>query len=53
MIIAGIKKVMDLYKNRGFDIVTVHRDNEFQKIESRIRTHINICAALQHMKRVK
>ena len=52
-IIAGIKKVIQLYNTRGLDITTVHGDNEFHKIESKIGTHVNICAALQHIRHIE
>ena len=33
--------------------MTVHGDNEFRKIENDVGTHVNICAALQHIRRIE
>ena len=51
--LAGIRKVIELYKIRGFTITTVHGDNEFRKIKNEVGTHVNICAALQHVRRIE
>ena len=52
-IITEIKKVIALYQTRGFDITTVHGENEISKIENEVGTHVNICAALQNVRRIE
>ena len=52
-IIAGIKKVIQLYEIRGFKINTVHGDNEFRKLEHKVGTHVDICAAREHVPRIE
>ena len=52
-IITEIKKVIALYQTRGFDITTVHGENEISKIKNEVGTHVNICAALQNVRRIE
>ena len=52
-IIMGVKKMIKVHEDRGFNITTVHGDNNFRKIEGKIGTHVEICAALQHVRRIE
>ena len=52
-IIAGLKKVIQMYVTRGFTINVVHGDNEFRKLENKLGVHVNICAARQHIPRIE
>ena len=52
-IIRGIKKTIQLFKNRGFNIETVNGDNKFKKLENKIDAHLEICAAGQHVPRIE
>ena len=45
--------MITLYEQIGFSITTVHGDNKFCKIEGSVGTHVNICAAMQHVKRIE
>jgi hypothetical protein len=52
-IINGIEKVLGLLRARGFTAGTINADNEFQTLENKVSSHIEICAARQHVPRIK
>jgi hypothetical protein len=52
-IINGIEKVLTVFRNRGFQVNLINADNEFKKLEDKVTTHIEICAAGQHIPRIE
>ena len=52
-IINGIEKVLTVFRNRGFQVNLINADNEFKKLENKVTTHIEICAAGQHIPRIE
>jgi hypothetical protein len=52
-IINGIEKVLTVFRNRGFQVNLINADNEFKKLENKVTTHIEICAAGQHVPRIE
>ena len=48
-IIEGLNKVIKLYSDRGVTIETLHADREFQKVEDRLNTTVECCAADEHV----
>ena len=47
-IIEGIKRVITVHKERGFNIEYVFGDNEFEKIEGKIDAALQTCVAGEH-----
>ena len=52
-IIEGLNKVIKLYSDRGVTIETLHADGEFRKVEDRLCTTVECCAADEHVDRVE
>jgi len=46
-IINGIEKVLNVFRNRGFQVNLINADNEFKKLENKVSAHVEICAAGQ------
>ena len=50
----GVKEALDLYHSRGFTIVDIHADMEFESIRSDIRpTELNVMAMDEHVGEVE
>ena len=52
-IIEGLNKVIKLYSDRGVTIEILHADGEFRKVEDRLNTTVECCAADEHVDRVE
>jgi hypothetical protein len=52
-IINGIEKVLTVFRNRGFQVNLINADNEFKKLEHKVSTHVEICAAGQHIPHIE
>jgi hypothetical protein len=52
-IINGIEKVLTVFRNCGCQVNLINADNEFKKLENKVTAHVEICAAGQHIPRIK